>query len=112
MEMIFVCLICFLIFSLGYIVKFLVQKISVLNENNKILLKKNILDDLDLATTEQLFDEIKKRNDRPFIIIFPEDAKKKLAIKIDVCGLTPEHLIEILKMSITFVSNQYHRYDE
>lgn len=109
MEIVFAFLICSLVLLLGCLVRFLVQKIGSLNKNYNILLKKNILEDLDLATTEQLFDEIKKRHDRPFIIIFPEDKSKKLGIKIDVSSLTPEQLMEILRMSLTVVTNQVNR---
>lgn len=109
MEILFAFLICCLVFSLGCLVKFLIQKIGNLNKKYHNLLKKNILEDLDLATTEQLFDEIKKRHDRPFIIIFPEDKFKKLGIKIDVSNLTPEQLMEILRMSLTVVTNQVKR---
>ena len=109
MEIILSFLICSLVLSLGYLIKFLVKKIGFLNTKYDNLLKKNILDDLDLATTEQLFDEIKKRHDRPFILIFPEDRSKKMGIKIDVSSLSPEQLMEILKMSLTVVSNQVNR---
>lgn len=109
MEIFFAFLIFCLILTLGFLVKFLMKKIGVLNDSYNQLLKKNILEDLDLATTEQLFDEIKKRNDRPFIIIFPEDKNKKLGIKIDVCSLTPEQLLEILKMSMIEVTRCYNK---
>lgn len=100
---------CCLVFFLGYLIKFLLQKIGFLNQKYDNLLKKNILEDLDIATTEQLFDEIKKRHDRPFILIFPEDKAKKLGIKIDVSSLTPEQLMDILKMSLMVVTNQVNK---
>lgn len=106
MNIIFSFLIFGMLLGLGVLVKHLYKKLINANEKYENLLKKNILEDLDLATTEQLFDEIKKRHDKPFIIIFPEDKASKMGIKMDVSNLTPEQLLDILRTTLTVVSNK------
>lgn len=62
----------------------------------------NLLVDLELATVEQLFDELKKRTLTPFLVIRPESA----GIQIDAHNINPVTSAHLLTAAAFIVQNE------
>ena len=89
----------FLVISVGYLV------FSVLifeNQKLKYAQKNNLQEDLELATMDQLFNEIKKRDQYPMIIVTTQPS----GILVDCFNIPPALSVQVLESSDDLVRDK------
>lgn len=89
----------FLVISVGYLV------FSVLifeNQKLKYAQKNNLQEDLELATMDQLFNEIKKRDQYPMIIVTTQPS----GILVDCFNIPPALSVQVLESSADLVRDK------
>lgn len=78
-----------------------------------IKLKQNLLIDLDLATSDQLLDEIRTRSLK-YIFILPDDNNvvTNLGVKIEVHNLNPDMCIGLMQSATDYLLTQVQQNEE
>lgn len=68
---------------------------------NKVIEKKNqnILEDLELATSEQLLEELRKRPKLPYVMLSPVLDEETNGITIEVHNMSPTPAVQILAVA-------------
>lgn len=98
MEIIISVIVCFslLVFSVMYLV---ISSLTIENQKMKYLQRSTLSEYLDLATMDQLFEEIKRRDQSPIILV----KKTPNGILVDCFNITPVISVQILESSAILV---------
>ena len=92
------------IFSMVFII--LVYYLIVQNQAIKALSearKKAILEDLELATSDQLISELRSRHGFPYLMLFPKRNNDSMGVTVDIHNIKPELCVEMLHMAAFFI---------
>lgn len=71
------------------------KKIAELNKQ----FQASLVEDLELATSEQLFTELRKRPSHPYILLMPLKSENHQGISVEVHGVPPAMSLLVLKMA-------------
>lgn len=82
-----IALIVFLVWSL------------IKNQKLQKQLQKNLEEDLELATSEQLMNELRKRPEYPYVILFPLKSENYHGFSIEIHGMPPTVALMTLRMA-------------
>lgn len=93
--------VCFslMIFSVMYLV---ISSLILENQKMKSIQKSTLEEYLDLATMDQIFEEIKKRDQSPIILV----KKTPTGILVDCFNITPAISVSILESSAVLVRDK------
>lgn len=86
----------YLVFVAAFIYGFLIKEIFKLKANLRISLNEN----LELATSQQLLTELRKRTnnlERPFVLLLPTGNDDYRSLIIESHGLKPDFLVSVLQ---------------
>ena len=104
MEIIYFLIFIFLIFllSLGYLV---ISSFAIENAKLKYAQKNSIQEDLELATSDQLIGELKKRDQLPIIIVKTNNE----GIFVDCLNIPPALSVQVLEAAANLVRDKIKR---
>ena len=98
----------FVAFSIGIIlssVVFLIYRMQLVNRL-ELLQSQFLLDDLELATKEQLLKEFRSRPDNSYIILMPIQQDNEIGMKIELNRFTPYDSVAMLHMATSLLARQ------
>lgn len=101
MEFVYITLCAFLLLLLS-VLYLLFSSLIVENQKLKFAQKNSLQEDLELATMEQLINEIKKRHEHPFILV----QTTKEGILVDCFNIPPALSVQILENSAELVRDK------
>jgi hypothetical protein len=78
------------------------RKIKEFNEARK----KSMLDDLELATSEQLLTELRKRSGLAYLLVMPVNNEDKQGITIDIHNIPPVPCFHMLRLATSFTFHE------
>lgn len=86
-----------------------------LNERRKLksliaTRNKSIMEDLDLATSDQLLNELRKRSGVPYVMISPFSNDDCDGIKIEVHNVPPLAVVKMLELGSTLINKQFEKH--
>ena len=84
-----------IIFWLCWIANKRSKQIGSLKKQNQLSLE----EDLELATSSQLLDELRKRPAYPYVMIQPQTSEDHMGLSIEIHNMSPAMSVSILKMA-------------
>ena len=81
-------------------------KVRKLEKVIKKVSSKDDLVELELATTKQIIEELRKRPNNRFLMLVPHQKKEDVFVETHICNITPEAVLMLLKVAYDGVSDQ------
>jgi len=89
---------------LGYLLQLLVKSKKEASKLKKQL-QMSLPEDLELATSEQLMDELRRRPQMKYILIMPIKSKDQQGLSVEIHGVPPDVSVAVLQAA-TFVTTK------
>lgn len=72
---------------------------------------KSHLVDLELATTPQIIDELRKRPNNQFLMLIPHQQSEDIYVETHICNIAPQAVLMMLKVAYDGVSDAWDEED-